>query len=221
MEALLKGVKAFHEKYYRQERELFERLTEGQQPKALFITCSDSRIDPNLLTQTRPGELFVLRNAGNIIPPYGTGVGGECATIEYAVAALNIGDIIVCGHSNCGAMKALMSRESVKGLPAVAEWLERSRPLHEDGEGNQPAADKTAQLDRLIEKNVLVQLENLRTHPAVATGLAEGRLRLHGWVYRIGEGDVAVYRQAHFVSALAQEIETRAAQYDVQLVAAN
>lgn len=222
MKTLLNGVKLFHERYYEQQRELFARLSKGQQPIALFITCSDSRIDPNLLTQTRPGDLFVLRNAGNIVPPYGAG-GGESATIEYAVAALNITDIVVCGHSNCGAMKAVLRRESVTGLPAVAEWLRHAASINESAEGERPGLDETEQLDRLIEKNVLAQLENLRTHPAVASSLDEGRLRLHGWVYRIGQGDVAVhsYSLGQFISALGQQIGSDGPELKRQPASAN
>lgn len=211
MRTLLEGVGAFHEKYYRARRELFERLAAGQQPVALFITCSDSRIDPNLLTQTGPGELFVLRNAGNIVPPYAAGVGGECATIEYAVAALNVKEVVVCGHSHCGAMKALLQRESVSGLPAVASWLRHAEQLPCKVRGERGGAGETELLDALVERNVLDQLENLRTHPAVAARLADETLRLQGWVYRIAEGDVAVYDSAHarFVPALTPQPATR------------
>jgi len=203
MEILLKGVEAFHEHYYQSRREMFETLAESQHPVALFVTCSDSRIDPNLLTQTKPGELFVLRNAGNIIPPYGASGGGECATVEYAVNALNIRDIIVCGHTNCGAMKALRQRELTEGLPAVAEWLAYAETaLIEEGAA-ETHGDEASQLESLIEKNVLAQLANLRTHPAVAAHLAAGGLRLHGWVYRIRHGVVAVHdpTQSRFVTA--------------------
>lgn len=204
MRTLLEGVSAFHEKYYKTKRELFERLAEGQQPAALFITCSDSRIDPNLLTQTEPGEIFVLRNAGNIVPPYAAVGGGEHATVEYAVAALNVREVVVCGHTNCGAMKAVLRRESVSGLPAVAAWLRHAEALPVKVCGDQTEFEETKLLDALIERNVLDQLENLRTHPAVAARLAEGTLRLHGWVYRIAEGDVTVYDPAlsRFVPAL-------------------
>lgn len=208
METLLEGVRQFHESYYKPRRELFEKLSTGQQPAALFITCSDSRINPGLLTQTGPGELFVLRNAGNLVPRYGASGGGESATIEYAVAALGITDVVVCGHTNCGAMKALLQRESVKNLPAVDAWLEHARVPDDDG-ADVAHTDDAARLDALIEANVLAQFENLRTHPAVAEGLDAGRLRLHGWVYRIGHGDVTVYssERSRFVSALSQETQ--------------
>jgi carbonic anhydrase len=206
METLLEGVRAFRENYFKRERGLFESLAERQEPQALFITCSDSRIDPNLLTQTRPGEIFVMRNAGNIVPSYDALSGGESATIEYAVAVLKVSDIIVCGHSNCGAMKALINRESLAGLPAVASWLAHAGQAHGTLFESGAQTDDANLLDRLIEKNVLIQLENLRTHPAVACGIAEGSLRLHGWVYRIHAGDVLMHDPARskFIPALEQ-----------------
>src|SRR5436309_9182659 len=123
MQKLVEGIHHFQANIFRPQRDLFERLAAGQHPVALFITCSDSRINPNLLTQTDPGELFILRNAGNIIPPYGAGQGGEAATVEFATAALGIQDVIVCSHSHCGAMKGLLDPKAVRDLPAVAQWL--------------------------------------------------------------------------------------------------
>ncbi len=125
MQKLLNGLVAFQNSVFENERELFSRLATGQSPDTLLITCSDSRISPDMLLQARPGELFVMRNAGNIVPPYGQG-GGEAATLEYAVAVLKVKDIVVLGHSDCGAMKALLSPESVTSLPAVANWLSQA-----------------------------------------------------------------------------------------------
>src|SRR5688572_22576048 len=123
MQKLIEGLHHFQSQIFSSQRELFERLARGQTPDALFITCSDSRINPNLITQTEPGDLFIIRNAGNIIPPHGAANGGEGATIEYAVAALGVKDIIVCGHSHCGAMKALLEPERLVNLPTVGAWL--------------------------------------------------------------------------------------------------
>src|SRR5690349_13003440 len=124
MQRIVRGVHKFREKVFGNQKEFFERLAAKQQtPDALFITCSDSRVDPNLLTQTEPGTLFLLRNAGNIVPPYGSAYGGASATIEYALAVLGVRHVIVCGHSHCGAMKALLRPESVHDLPAVAQWF--------------------------------------------------------------------------------------------------
>src|ERR1044071_9547851 len=123
MQKLVHGIHRFQEGVFRSQKELFEQLSSGQKPAALFITCSDSRIDPNLLTQTEPGDLFILRNASNIVPPYGPYGGGEAATIEYAVSVLGVQDIIVCGHSHCGAMSGLLNPDQVRELPAVRNWL--------------------------------------------------------------------------------------------------
>lgn len=193
MEKLVNGVHHFQKNLFSSQRELFEQLAHGQRPETLFITCSDSRIVPNQFTQTDPGELFIIRNAGNIIPPYGAANGGEGATIEYAVAALGVKHIIVCGHSHCGAMKALLDPPSTAELPAVTSWLahaESTRRVVRDAYKDLP--DK-AKLSATIQENVLCQLENLRTHPSVAAALATGRVHLHGWVYKIETGDVFAY----------------------------
>jgi carbonic anhydrase len=193
MQKLVQGIHNFQANIFCSQRDLFLRLAEGQKPEALFITCSDSRINPNLITQTNPGELFILRNAGNIIPAYGAANGGEGATIEFAVAALGIEDIIVCGHSHCGAMKGLLNPETLRGLPATAAWLGHAEATRQIIKEKYPHLSGTALLTATVEENVLVQLENLRTHPTVAVGLARGRLKLHGWVYKIDTGEVFAY----------------------------
>ena len=119
MQRLVDGVQRFQTNVFSAQRHLFERLAEGQNPLALFITCSDSRINPNLITQTEPGELFILRNAGNIVPPYGASRGGEEGSIEYAVSVLGVEDIIVCGHSHCGAMSALLDPAPRAHVPEI------------------------------------------------------------------------------------------------------
>src|SRR6188768_474396 len=126
VQELVAGVHHFRAHLFREQRELFERLAKGQEPQSLFITCSDSRIDPNLITHTDPGDLFVLRNAGNIIPAYGATAGGEVATIEFAIMGLGVRDIVVCGHSHCGAMKGVLDPSSVAEMPAVADWLKNA-----------------------------------------------------------------------------------------------
>ena len=193
MQKLVEGLHHFQANIFSSQRELFERLAHGQHPDALFITCSDSRINPNLITQTDPGDLFILRNAGNIVPPYGSTNGGEGATIEFAVAGLGVKDIIICGHSLCGAMRGLLDADALKDMPAVAAWLsnaEATRRIMREKYSDRAGA---ALLTATVEENVLVQLENLRTHPAVAAGLARERLKLHGWVYKIETGEVFAY----------------------------
>ena len=193
MQKLLQGIHEFQANIFSSQRELFERLARGQSPETLFITCSDSRINPNLLTQTDPGELFILRNAGNIVPPHGAANGGEGATIEFAVAVLGVRDVIVCGHSHCGAVKGLLDPESLKEVPAVRQWLghaEATRRIVCEKYSDRSGA---ALLTTAVEENVLVQLENLKTHPSVASKLALGKLKLHGWVYKIETGEVFAY----------------------------
>ena len=193
MQKLVQGIHHFQDNLFSSQRELFERLAQGQHPDALFITCSDSRINPNLITQTEPGELFILRNAGNIIPPHGAANGGEGATIEFAVAGLGVQDIIVCGHSHCGAIKGLLQPESLKEMPTVAAWLSHAEATRRIMREKYTDRTGAAQLTTAVEENVLVQLENLRTHPTVAAGLARGKLKLHAWVYKIETGEVFAY----------------------------
>jgi carbonic anhydrase len=193
MQKLVQGVHSFQQEIFGARRALFERLASGQRPMALFITCSDSRIDPNLITQTEPGELFILRNAGNIVPPHGSGPSGEAATIEYALAALGVQDVIVCGHSHCGAMKGLLTPQDVEPMPAVRTWLGYAESTHRIIRDNYGHLEGPDRVTAAVEENVLVQLENLRTHPSVAAALAGGRLRLHGWVYKIETGEVFAY----------------------------
>ncbi len=123
MKKLIQGVHKFQQEVFGTHQELFARLATSQTPHTLFITCSDSRINPNMLTQAKPGEIFILRNAGNIVPNYTDLVGGEAATIEFAVAGLGIEHIVVCGHSNCGAIKAVLNPELSRNLPALTKWL--------------------------------------------------------------------------------------------------
>jgi carbonic anhydrase len=194
---VIKGVEHFQRLVFGKKESLFKSLEKGQSPLALFITCSDSRINPNLLTQTEPGELFILRSAGNLIPAHGAPPSAEAATIEYALAALDIHDVILCGHSQCGAVKALLHPEAMAALPAVRSWLEQ----HAAEVAPQVAriAAGFAEDDRLdvaIERNVLVQLEHLRSHPSVQRRLAEGKLRLHAWVYHFETGVVTAHDPA-------------------------
>jgi carbonic anhydrase len=194
MQKLVQGIHHFQQNVFATQRGFFERLTIGQQPLALFITCSDSRINPNLLTQTSPGELFILRNAGNLVPPYGAVSGGEAATIEYAVSVLQVKDIIVCGHSHCGAMNGLLHPEQVAEFPAVRTWLgyaEATSRIIKENYGH--LCDEHARLTATVEENVLVQLENIRTHPSVAAALSRSSINLHGWVYKFETGQVFAF----------------------------
>ena len=193
MEKLVEGFKKFQAEVFRDKRELFSRLSESQTPRALFITCSDSRIDPTLLTQAEPGELFILRNAGNIVPSYGETMGGSTATIEYAVAMLGVKHVIVCGHTDCGVMRALLHPESVEDLPAVKSWMIQAETTRRIVRENYSDLKGEELLVTTIQENVRIQLDHLKTHPAVAVRLRRGTLTLHGWVYSIPTGDIWAY----------------------------
>jgi carbonic anhydrase len=193
MEALVKGVHRFQREVVETRRAWFAKLAEGQTPEALFITCSDSRISPTLLTQTEPGELFIVRNAGNIIPPNGSSGGGELGTVEFAVQGLGIEHIIVCGHSDCGAMKALLNPESTEKMPALRRWLAHAELTKRVVEENYHDRSPEELVEIAIQENVLCQIENLRTHPAVAARLRAGKINLHAWVYNIRSGEVFAY----------------------------
>jgi carbonic anhydrase len=189
VDKFLGGVSRFQKDVYPQHRDLFEKLALGQRPDALFITCADSRIDPCLLTQTKPGELFICRVIGNIVPPYPDSLGGVSATIEYAVGVLRVPDVIVCGHTDCGVMKGALHPDALSSFAAVWNWLRYSGIQHRQVH---PSAEL---LLSVTEENVVTQLKNLRSHPAVANRLIDGNLSLHGWVYHIGPGRVTAYSE--------------------------
>ena len=162
----------------------------GQRPKALIVSCADSRVVPEEILQAAPGDLFVCRNAGNIVPPFSNANGGVTSTVEYAVMALGVRDIIVCGHSDCGAMKALMNPSSLETMPNVAAWLRHSHAAHSVVSDAYPDLDGHDQVRAAALENVVVQIAHLRTHPAVASGIARGELALHGWFFDIHQGAV-------------------------------
>ena len=197
MHKILQGVHEFRQHIFPAQKAEFERLAAKQQrPVALLITCSDSRIHPNLITQTDPGDLFLIRNAGNIVPPYGAMSSGEIATIEYAVSVLGISNIILCGHSPCGAMDALMRSEDFAAYPAVSHWFshaEATKRIALEKFADLPAAERARQV---VQQNVLVQLAHLKTHPCVALGLAKGELSLFGWHYELSTGEILDYSEA-------------------------
>ena len=203
MQKLMEGIHRYRTTVVEPQKEMFEVLAEGQRPEALFITCSDSRINPNLITQTNPGELFILRNAGNIIPPYGAVYGGETATLEFAVSVLNVRDIIVCGHTHCGAMEGLANSEKVKDLPALNAWLSHAESTRRIMRENYPPLPPEQFKVIAAQENVLVQIENLQTHPCIAARLAARTLNLHAWMYVIETGDVLAYddKRGEFVPA--------------------
>lgn len=193
MEKLVKGFLKFRGEVFGKKKDLFTRLSQKQEPRALFITCSDSRVDPTLMTQAEPGELFILRNAGNMVPPYGSMQGGSTATIEYAMAVLKVPHIIVCGHTDCGVMKALLHPEEVHDLPAVKEWVGQAETTRRLMREHYVGLEGNDRLIKTTQENVRAQLDHLRTHPSVALQLRKGKVDLHGWVYSISTGDIWMY----------------------------
>lgn len=198
MQNLVRGVHYFQNIGFQQKQKLFESLAAGQNPEACFITCSDSRIDPNLITNSPPGGLFIVRNVGNIVPCYGTSNNAELAAVEYSITALGVKHIIVCGHTGCGAMRALIEGDPDNQVPAVMEWLRHADSTAAIVKEHYSHLSGRELLTAAAQENVLVQLEHLRTLPAVATRVSRGKVQLHGWMYKIETGEMFVYdAQAH------------------------
>jgi len=189
MKEVIKGYQKFQKDVFPARRELFRKLASSQTPHTLFISCSDSRLVPELVTQCEPGELFVIRNAGNIVPSFGPEPGGVSATVEYAVAVLGVSDVIICGHSDCGAMTAVATCKCLDHLPAVSKWLRYADPakLVNESFAHNSVSDS---VDSMVRENVIAQLANIRTHPSVSLAITQGKLKLHGWVYDIGSGGI-------------------------------
>jgi carbonic anhydrase len=215
MKELIEGFRRFRQEAYPARRDLFHELAHHQSPDTLFIACSDSRVVPELVTQSEPGRMFVVRNAGNIVPPLGPQPGGVSATVEYAVAVLGVKSVVICGHSDCGAMTAVASGHDLAHIPAVRSWLQHADAAkavndthhHESGEEH---------LSGLIRENVVAQLFHLRTHPSVSSALAAGKLTLHGWVYDIESGliDALDGRSGRFVPLFENPTVTASASRD-------
>jgi len=185
----------FQGEVFSKDKALYQRLArDGQSPKALVISCADSRVAPEHITQAGPGEIFVCRNAGNIVPPFAQMNGGVSSAIEYAVMALGVADIVVCGHSECGAMKALRHPASLEPMPNVKAWLKHASAAQSIVcEAYPPDIDEAAACRALSMENVVVQINHLRTHPSVAAKLARGEVRLHGWYFEIKTGTIFAY----------------------------
>lgn len=190
------GVVRFQRDVFPNKHEFYETMSKGQSPEALFITCSDSRIELGTLTQAEPGDLFVVRNAGNIVPPHSNSTGATTAAIEFAVGALKVPHIVICGHTDCGAMKGAMAPEKLDALPLVRDWLGYARAAVEIVGATGHDLNDHDRMLMLLEQNVLLQLAHLKTHPTVAVALATGALQLHGWVYDIKDGEVYAYDEA-------------------------
>jgi carbonic anhydrase len=195
MERLIKGHKRFLAEVFPGRREQYKMLAEGQQPEWLFITCSDSRVVPELMLGTGPGDLFITRNAGNVVPVNSQDVDGVAATIEYAVEVLKVKHAILCGHSDCGALKAALDHKSLERLPKARRWLSHVEAAFAHRQPVNPADGENAELAALIRGNVVAQLKNLQAQPSVAQAVAEGRLTVHGWYYDILSGRIEEYHE--------------------------
>ena len=193
MERLIEGYKRFVAEVFPAKRSQFHLLSEGQAPEWLFITCSDSRIVPDLVLGTGPGDLFIARNAGNVVPIASDDVDGVTATIEYAVQVLRVRHAILCGHSDCGAMKAALDRNNLVSLPKAQRWLCHVEAASSYRQPPNPADGDSAELASLIRGNVVAQWLNLRAQPSVAQAQREGRLTVHAWYYDILSGRIEEY----------------------------
>ncbi|WP_426809062.1 carbonic anhydrase [Pseudomonas sp. WOUb67] len=192
MKDIIDGFLKFQKNAYPERIKLFKDLANQQSPRALFISCSDSRLVPELVTQREPGDLFVIRNAGNIVPSYGPEPGGVSASVEYAVAALQVSDIVICGHSDCGAMTAIATCKCLDHMPAVAGWLRYADSARVVNEAHNHFGPQ-AKVEAMVRENVIAQLANIQTHPSVRLALEEGRVTLHGWIYDIESGLIEAF----------------------------
>lgn len=196
MKQLVQGLLHFQSQVFPEQRPFFEALRSGQAPEACMIACSDSRVDPSLVLSSRPGELFVLRNAGNLVPTYPRMLGGTAASVEFAVSVLRVRDLIVCGHSHCGAMRALLEPDSLDQLPALATWLELAGPVRDRVADLPESIPASQRLDAVVRENARLQHEHLLTHPSVRSAVESGHLTLHSWVYYFETGEVMTFDYA-------------------------
>lgn len=201
LKRIVDGFQHFRREVFPEQQALFKKLANSQRPRAMFITCADSRIVPELITQSSPGDLFVTRNVGNVVPPYGQMNGGVSTAIEYVVLALGVHHIIVCGHSDCGAMRAVLDPQTLERMPTVKAWLRHAEVARTVVADNCDCGASHDTLGVLTEENVVAQLDHLRTHPSVASRLASGQLFIHGWVYDIESAQIRAYdaKQGRFL----------------------
>lgn len=211
MKKLVKGIVDFRQHGLPEYREKFAHLALGQSPDTLFIACSDSRVVPNVFASTDPGDLFVLRNVGNLIPPCGQS--GHCAdkseaaAIEFALETLHVSDIVVCGHSHCGAMQAILSGRNNIDSSNLREWLSYGEEAYQRLKNDPDFAKNIDETDRLSQYNVLLQMEHLKTYPQIQARLREGSLKIHGWWFELGHADVFAYEESVHAFVLIDEEE--------------
>jgi carbonic anhydrase len=194
LEKLKEGIRRFQANVHAHNADNYQRVaTTPQQPHTLIVACADSRVDVESITSSSPGDVFVARNIGNMVPGYGEMLGGVSAVIEYAVSALKVKHVVICGHSDCGAMKALLNPESTDGMPTVKSWLTNGKAALTVATSLGHADDRPSErIRRLTEENVLMQLAHLKTHPSIAGALARGEITVSGWVYEIATGEVRI-----------------------------
>lgn len=190
MQRLIEGHRKFRADVFPRRKNEFHLLAESQAPEWLFITCSDSRIVPDLILGTGPGDLFISRSIGNVVPVSMNDVDGVTATIEYAVDVLKVPHVILCGHSDCGALKAALDRPALEKLPKASRWLQHVESAFSHRQPLNEADGEHAELCSLIRGNVVAQLINLKAQPSVARAMREGRLEVHGWYYDILSGRI-------------------------------
>jgi len=196
VERLYKGIHKFQSSHFKRKEEFFRRLSTHQKPEVLFITCADSRVDPNLVTQSSPGDLFIVRNVGNLVPPHNAirDKNSVAAAIEFAVLGLKVTDIIVCGHSNCGAMQLLHSNDDTfLEMPHLKEWVRIAEPVKRIVDRFYQGVSDEMKARVTEKENVLMQIRNIETYPFVEKALEAGTLKLHGWYYDIGTGRIFSY----------------------------
>lgn len=193
MQRLIEGHKKFLAEVFPEKKSHFRLLAEGQTPEWLFITCADSRVLPDVILGTEPGDLFISRSIGNVVPITSHDVDGVTATIEYAVEVLKVRHAIVCGHSDCGALKAALDRKSLENLPKARRWLDHVQAAFAYRQPLNPADGESAELASLIRGNVVAQLKNLQAQIPVRHAMEEGRLTVHGWYYDILTGRIEEY----------------------------
>jgi carbonic anhydrase len=188
------GIRRFQTEVYPEQAETYRKAAnEPQSPRALIVACADSRIDVESITQSGPGDLFVTRNIGNLVPAYGEMLGGVSAVIEYAVSALKVQHIVVCGHTDCGAMKALLNPDSMETMTTVKSWMKNAHAALSVANSLAKEDEKPSEMmKRLTQENVLLQIQHLRTHPSVAGAMAREELTISGWVYDIATGGVRI-----------------------------
>ncbi len=207
------GVRHFRQNVYEQNAATYQQAAiTPQKPHTLIIACADSRVDVETITNSGPGDVFITRNIGNMVPAYGEMLGGVSAVIEYAVSALKVRHVVVCGHSDCGAMKALLNPSSTDSMPTVKSWLTNGKAALSVAEGLEKT-DGREILPVVTEQNVLMQLAHLKTHPSVAGAMARNELTISGWVYDIGSGDVRIAEDG---AITFEHVSAEAAEADIE-----